>query len=113
MTTEKRSEKLSLDLIEEFVDLVAIRNMSALASRQGKQKSGISRRLAQLERTVGQPLVIRKRRDLTATDAGRELRNRVEVLLREIRKQIDEFQNEFGSNELGAELSRESHADLT
>jgi DNA-binding transcriptional LysR family regulator len=84
--------RISLDHLEEFVELTLTRNMTVLARQNGTQKSGISRRLSSLERALGQDLLIRKKRDLRTTPTGTELKNRILPLLVEIRRQISEFE---------------------
>jgi DNA-binding transcriptional LysR family regulator len=72
-----------LDGMALFVRVIDAGSLSAAARSLGLPKSTVSRRLTQLEATLGVPLLHRSTRALTLTDAGRIYLDRVRSIVRD------------------------------
>jgi DNA-binding transcriptional LysR family regulator len=59
--------------LELFARVVAAGSLAAAAKRLGQTRAAVSRRLAQIERRIGQPLLVRTTRSLALTETGRRL----------------------------------------
>lgn len=66
-----------------FVRIVEDGSLSAAGRSLGLPKATVSRRLAQLETAIGTPLLARSSRAMSLTDAGRQLFERAQPVLRE------------------------------
>jgi DNA-binding transcriptional LysR family regulator len=73
-----------LEQLETLVAVVESGSISAASVRLGVAKSGVSRRLAELERRLGVQLVRRTTRRLDLTDAGRTFYARSQRILEEL-----------------------------
>lgn len=67
-----------------FVTVAEAGSLSAAARQLNIPKSTVSRQLAQLEKTLGSPLLHRSTRALALTDAGRVFLERIRPLVREV-----------------------------
>ena len=81
----ERSQRVDLSGMALFVSVVEEGSLSAAARALGIPKATISRRLAELERQAGAPLLARSTRALALTDAGRRHYQRVRDLVHEAR----------------------------
>ncbi len=59
--------------LELFARVVTAGSLAAAARRLGQTRAAVSRRLAQIERQMGQPLLVRTTRSLALTETGRRL----------------------------------------
>jgi DNA-binding transcriptional LysR family regulator len=62
---------MDLNLVTAFVQVVEAQSFTAAAKALGLPKSSVSRRVTELERELGVPLLHRTTRKLSLTDAGR------------------------------------------
>ena len=62
---------MDLNLIAAFVEVVEAQSFTAAAKALGLPKSSVSRRVTELEKELGVPLLHRTTRKLSLTDAGR------------------------------------------
>jgi len=74
-------ESFDLDGMALFVRIVEEGSLSAAGRTLGLPKATVSRRLAQLEASVGAPLLARSTRALSLTDAGRRFFERVRSIV--------------------------------
>jgi DNA-binding transcriptional LysR family regulator len=74
-------ERFDLDGMALFVRIVEEGSLSAAGRALGLPKATVSRRLAQLEASVGAPLLARSTRALSVTDAGRRFFERVRSIV--------------------------------
>ena len=81
----ERSLRVDLSGMALFVSIVEEGSLSAAARALGIPKATVSRRLGELERQAGAPLVARSTRSLTLTDAGRRHYERVRDLVQDAR----------------------------
>ena len=82
-STVNAAPRLDLSGMALFVSIVEEGSLSAAGRVLGLPKATVSRRLAQLERQAGAPLVARSTRSLTLTDAGRRHYERIRGLVHE------------------------------
>jgi DNA-binding transcriptional LysR family regulator len=62
---------MDLNLVTAFVEVVEARSFTAAAKTLGLPKSSVSRRVSELEKELGVPLLHRTTRNLSLTEAGR------------------------------------------
>jgi len=74
-------ESFDLDGMALFVRIVEEGSLSAAGRTLGLPKATVSRRLAQLEASVGAPLLARSTRALSVNDAGRRFFERVQSIV--------------------------------
>lgn len=86
-----------LEQLEAFVAVVESGSISAASQRLGIAKSGVSRRLAELERRLGAQLVRRTTRRLDLTEEGRNFYGRSQRILEE----LDDAEQALASGERG------------
>ncbi len=72
---------LDLTTLRLFVAVCETRNIARAGEQQSIVGSAISKRLAQLEDTVGTPLLVRRRRGVTPTPAGETLLEHARAML--------------------------------
>ncbi|WP_137895806.1 LysR substrate-binding domain-containing protein [Ramlibacter sp. 2FC] len=72
---------LDLTTLRLFVAVCETRNIARAAEQQAIVGSAISKRLAQLEETVGTPLLVRRRRGVEPTAAGETLLEHARAML--------------------------------
>ena len=75
--------RLDLDGMALFVRIVEKGSLSAAARVLGLPKATVSRRLVQLEASIGSPLLARSTRALSMTDAGHRYFERVQQIVHE------------------------------
>lgn len=80
---------LSLASIRLFAATVEAGSFAAAARRLRLSPSAVSRRVAQLERALGAPLLARTTRALSLTDDGRAFHDRCQRILEELREAED------------------------
>ena len=73
----------AFDQLQTFLALAQIENFSRAGERTGLSQSGVSRRIRLLEESLGVRLFERLGRRAVLTSAGRTLRARLEILMRE------------------------------
>jgi len=83
--------------LETFVHLARSGSISATARALGVPRSTVTRRLARLEESVGEPLLERTTRSLRLTEAGSVLARRGGALVRELRTLHEEVASIGGS----------------
>jgi DNA-binding transcriptional LysR family regulator len=66
-------DQIDLRSLRLFVAVCEHRNMGAAAAQENIEASAISKRMAQLERFMGAPLLLRSRRGVSPTQAGQAL----------------------------------------
>jgi DNA-binding transcriptional LysR family regulator len=66
-------DQIDLRSLRLFVAVCEQRNMGAAAAQENIEASAISKRMAQLERFMGAPLLLRSRRGVSPTQAGQAL----------------------------------------
>ncbi|XXX80186.1 LysR family transcriptional regulator [Sorangium sp. So ce134] len=76
-------ERDDLSGLSMFVRIVEEGSLSAAGRALGLPKATISRNLAQLERRLGAPLLIRSTRALSLTDTGRRFFERIKPIVRD------------------------------
>lgn len=84
-----KTEKSGIDRIEDvelFVSIVERGSLTAAAVAAGSSVSLVSRRLSDLERSLGVRLVDRSSRMLVLTEHGREFHGRAETILHAVRE---------------------------
>src|SRR5215831_3303756 len=74
---------LDLNGMALFVRIVEEGSLSAAGRALGLPKATVSRRLVQLEASIGTPLLARSTRALSVTDAGRRFFERVREIVHE------------------------------
>jgi len=79
---------LSLDLLKTFVRVAELKSFSAAADEAGVARGVVSKRIAQLEAAVGQPVLARSTRRVELTPAG-------ELLVDTLRRAIDDIELGF------------------
>jgi LysR family nitrogen assimilation transcriptional regulator len=72
---------MNIRLLEDFLRVVEFGSINRAAKDIGLTQPALSRSLAELERDVGRPLLVRRRRGVTLTDAGRILADRAPELI--------------------------------
>lgn len=80
-STQDTMRDLDLTTLRLFVAVCDVRNIARAGERANLVGSAISKRLAQLETTVGTPLLVRKRRGVAPTAAGETLLEHARMLL--------------------------------
>jgi DNA-binding transcriptional LysR family regulator len=70
--------------LEIFIEVVQSGSFSRAARKRGLTTSAVSKRIAQLEARLGVQLLLRTTRRLSATDAGRRLAARAEVVIEQL-----------------------------
>ena len=80
-----KPSQVDLSSMTLFVAIVEEGSLSAASRALGTPKATVSRRLAELERQAGAPLLARSTRALTLTDLGRRHYDRVRDLVHEAR----------------------------
>ncbi len=93
----RSSSNVDLSGMAVFVSIVEEGGISAAARALGMPKATLSRRLSEMERRAGVPLVARSTRSLALTDAGRRHYERVRDLVHQARAAQAELL--AGSNE--------------
>jgi DNA-binding transcriptional LysR family regulator len=83
--------------LDTFVHLARSGSISATARTLGVPRSTVTRRLARLEESVGEPLLERTTRSLRLTEAGQLLAKRGGALVRELRTLHEEVASIGGS----------------
>jgi DNA-binding transcriptional LysR family regulator len=76
---------MDLNLVAAFVEVVEAQSFTAAAKALGLPKSSVSRRVTELEKELGVPLLHRTTRKLSLTEAGRAYFAQAERALRELR----------------------------
>jgi DNA-binding transcriptional LysR family regulator len=76
---------MDLNLVSAFVEVVEAQSFTAAARALGLPKSSVSRRITELEKELGVPLLHRTTRKLSLTDAGRAYFTQAERALTELR----------------------------
>jgi DNA-binding transcriptional LysR family regulator len=76
---------MDLNLVSAFVEVVEAQSFTAAARTLGLPKSSVSRRVTELEKELGVPLLHRTTRKLSLTDAGRAYFAQAERALTELR----------------------------
>src|SRR6188768_840257 len=76
---------MDLNLVTAFVEVVEAQSFTAAAKTLGLPKSSVSRRVTELEKELGVPLLHRTTRKLSLTDAGRAYFAQAERALTELR----------------------------
>jgi DNA-binding transcriptional LysR family regulator len=76
---------MDLNLVSAFVEVVEAQSFTAAARALGLPKSSVSRRVTELEKELGVPLLHRTTRKLSLTDAGRAYFAQAERALTELR----------------------------
>ena len=76
---------MDLNLVAAFVEVVEAQSFTAAAKSLGLPKSSVSRRVTELEKELGVPLLHRTTRKLSLTDAGRAYFTQAERSLAELR----------------------------
>ena len=76
---------MDLNLVSAFVEVVEAQSFTAAAKALGLPKSSVSRRVTELEKELGVPLLHRTTRKLSLTDAGRAYFAQAERALTELR----------------------------
>ncbi|MDT8990468.1 LysR substrate-binding domain-containing protein [Curvibacter sp. APW13] len=78
---ERDQHALDANALELFARVVAAGSFSRAARQLGLTRAAISRRMANMEQQVGQPLLARTTRSLGLTEAGRALSARAQAVL--------------------------------
>lgn len=73
---------MDIGLFEDFAELAREMNFSRAAEKRNTTQPAFSRRIRQLERIIGTPLVLRTTRRVSLTPAGEVLSSRVGQILR-------------------------------
>jgi DNA-binding transcriptional LysR family regulator len=76
---------MDLNLVSAFVEVVEAQSFTSAARALGLPKSSVSRRVTELERELGVPLLHRTTRKLSLTEAGRAYFAQAERALAELR----------------------------
>jgi DNA-binding transcriptional LysR family regulator len=85
--------RLNLYSLQLFVSVIDGGTIAAAAERENIATSALSKRISELERQVGTPLLIRRARGVEPTDAGLHLARGARVLLRNAEVLNDEMQD--------------------
>jgi len=85
---------MDLRLIEHFLRVAEVGSINRAAKELGLSQPALSRSLSQLERDLGQQLVVRCRTGITITEAGSILASRADSLLREASSIREELAND-------------------
>jgi LysR family nitrogen assimilation transcriptional regulator len=85
---------MDLRLLEHFLRIVDFGSINRAAKELGLSQPTAARSLTQLERDLGQRLVLRRRTGISLTDAGHILASRAEQLLRQAASIREELENE-------------------
>jgi DNA-binding transcriptional LysR family regulator len=72
---------LDANALELFARVVQAGSFAAAARKLGQTRAAVSRRIAAIEATLGQPLLARTTRSLALTEAGRRLARRAQAVL--------------------------------
>jgi DNA-binding transcriptional LysR family regulator len=88
--------QLPLDDLSIFLSVCETRSFRAVAKRMGLSPSTVSEKIAQLERQLGAPILIRTARSVAQTDAGRALAERIAPLLAEARAALQDAASSQG-----------------
>ncbi|BAO89955.1 LysR family transcriptional regulator [Caballeronia cordobensis] len=85
---------LRFDLVEleTFLTVVELGSFSAAAKRLHVSQPSVTARVQRLESTLKTRLLVRTTRHVEPTPAGKRLRERAEIALRDLRKLLQEFQ---------------------
>ncbi|WP_052350967.1 LysR family transcriptional regulator [Myxococcus stipitatus] len=73
-----------MESLRVFMEVVLAGSLSAAARKRGVATSAVSKRLAQLEKSLGVPLLVRSSRSMRLTEAGQALAERAPSALREV-----------------------------
>jgi len=85
---------LDLKLVDHFLRIAELGSINRAAIELGLSQPTVARSLDQLERDLGQRLVVRRRTGVSVTDAGQVLIARGEQLLRQAASIREELENE-------------------
>jgi LysR family nitrogen assimilation transcriptional regulator len=85
---------LDLKLVDRFLRIAELGSINRAAIELGLSQPTVARALDQLERDLGQRLVVRRRTGISVTDAGQVLIARGEQLLRQAASIREELENE-------------------
>jgi DNA-binding transcriptional LysR family regulator len=101
--------RLNLYSLQLFVAVVEEGTIAAAAEREHIATSALSKRISELERLVGTPLLIRRARGVEATEAGRQLARGARTVLHNAESLADEIRDQAsgvaGHVRLAANLS--------
>jgi LysR family nitrogen assimilation transcriptional regulator len=86
--------EMNIKLLESFLRVVEFGSINRAAKELGLTQPALSRSLSELERDVGRPLLIRRRRGVALTDAGMILAARSAELLRHAASIREELSDE-------------------
>ncbi len=89
-----RGAGLDLKLVDHFLRIAELGSINRAALELGLSQPTVARSLDQLERDLGQRLVVRRRTGISVTDAGQVLIARGEQLLRQAASIREELENE-------------------
>ncbi|NMO16790.1 LysR family transcriptional regulator [Pyxidicoccus fallax] len=90
-----------MESLRVFVEVVRAGSLSAAARQLGVATSAVSKRLAQMEKGLGVPLLVRSSRSMRLTEAGQALAERAPSALKEV-DDVFASARELGTATMGA-----------